>query len=155
MAFGLDRRIHVWTVANGHLIRKIRAEDELIHALAVTPSGDFLITGGERLALRSLKTGKVVRVFGPNGDVRCTSVAVSQDGRFVLSGHREGEVKLWGARTGKLTYQFVHKGVAQAVWSVCFSPDGKLGASGGDGPVIRLWSIEEHRRNRLDLRNGP
>jgi WD40 repeat protein len=34
---------------------------------------------------------------------------------------------------------------AVSVWSVAFSPDGKLLASGGEGGLIQLWEVE-HRR---------
>lgn len=66
-------------------------------------------------------------------------MAVSSDGKWVVSGSADRTVRLWNTQTGELVY--ILKGHANTVWSVAFSPDGLTLASGSDDKTIRLWSV--------------
>lgn len=81
-------------------------------------------------------------------DIR--AVSVSSDGRYVLSGSFNTNcVRLWDATTGKLIYTLA--GHTKKVHGVCFSPDGRLAASGGgdDDMTIRLWSVKSGELVRI------
>lgn len=78
------------------------------------------------------------------------SVIFSPDGETVLSGSQDGTVKIWDAatagliRTVSMWSDFSHE-VGNApredeVWSIAFSRDGKLLASGAYDGRIRLWN---------------
>ncbi len=65
-----------------------------------------------------------------------SSVAISPDGKLLVSGSRDETITLWDLRMGEALHIILHEGW---VGSVAFSPDGKVFAAGGAGGDIRLW----------------
>jgi serine/threonine protein kinase/WD40 repeat protein len=68
------------------------------------------------------------------------SVAVSPDGRRVLSGSSDRTMVLWDIKSRAEVQRFAGHG--GWVMSVAFSPDGRQALSGGEDKVIRLWDLE-------------
>ncbi len=71
------------------------------------------------------------------------SLAVSADGKRVVSGSDDMTVRVWDLATGKQLHCF--EGHTSSVRSVAFSPDGKLVASGSDDRTARVWDLEAGR----------
>ena len=76
-----------------------------------------------------------------------TGLAVDAQGRWLASTSGDKTVKLWDLATGK---ERVTLPGAEAVWSVAFSPDGRLLASAGGSITnapgeLRVWDIEKPR----------
>ena len=69
---------------------------------------------------------------------RVTSVALSPDGKTIVSGGYDGTVRLWDITSGKAIGQ-PFTGHKDFVISVAFSPDGKTIVSGGEDKTVRLW----------------
>lgn len=68
------------------------------------------------------------------------SVAVTPDGRRIVSASQDGTVKLWDLATGGLLRSFEgHKG---AINAVAVTPDGRRIVSGGADRAIKLWDLE-------------
>jgi len=68
------------------------------------------------------------------------SVAFSPDGKFLATGHDNGEVCLWQGLDGKQIA--IYRGHSNSVRSVAISPDGNILASGSDDQTIKLWDIK-------------
>ena len=67
------------------------------------------------------------------------SVAFSPDGKFLATGHANGEIRLWEVAEGKqLT---IYRGHGDRVKSVAYSPDGKTLASCSFDETVKLWDI--------------
>jgi WD40 repeat protein/predicted AAA+ superfamily ATPase len=64
-------------------------------------------------------------------------VAVSPDGKYIVSGSSDHTVKLWERTSGKEVRTF--KGHNGRVRSVCFSPEGTHILSGSDDNTVKLW----------------
>jgi WD40 repeat protein len=65
------------------------------------------------------------------------SVALSRDGKTIVSGSQDGTVRLWDTSGKAIGQPF--KGHKDGVYSVAFSPDGKMIVSGGNDGTVHLW----------------
>ncbi|KAJ3125978.1 hypothetical protein HK098_007983 [Nowakowskiella sp. JEL0407] len=67
-----------------------------------------------------------------------TSVAISTDGRYVVSGTMDRKINVWVSKSGKLSTLEGHRGF---VFSVAISEDGRFVVSGSADKTVKLWSI--------------
>lgn len=90
-------------------------------------------------ALQGLgKWGRCLRTFEGHSD-HIWSVAISSDGRRVLSGGKDNTLRLWDSENGQCLRIFEGSGF---VWSVAISPNGRWGVSGSyDETLLRLWDL--------------
>ena len=70
-------------------------------------------------------------------------MAFRKDGTLLVSGSRDGEVKLWDFPSGKELHAF--KGHSGAVTGVVFHPDGKQLATASDDHTVKLWDVSGAR----------
>ena len=74
-------------------------------------------------------------------DAPIAAVAVSPDGRRIVSGSADNTLRLWNAETGAPVGGPL-EGHTDRVWSVAFSPDGLRIVSGSSDTTLRLWNAE-------------
>jgi WD40 repeat protein len=70
-----------------------------------------------------------------------TSVAVTPDGRYIVSGSLDETVRVWERATGKEVQKLT--GHQDGVWSVAVTPDGRYIVSGSLDQTVRVWSIDK------------
>jgi hypothetical protein len=84
-------------------------------------------------------TGRCLcRFAGHAGAV--TSVCLSLDGRYALSGGTDGTVKLWEVSSGQCLRTFA--GHLDAVTAVALSADGRYALSGSADRTLKLWILD-------------
>src|ERR1051326_7849700 len=67
------------------------------------------------------------------------TIAVSPDGRFLVSGSTDNSLKVWDLASGNvLRTLYGHTG---AVLTAAISRDGRLIASGGQDATVRVWNV--------------
>ncbi len=113
-------------------------------ALAVSPDGKWVASGGHDFMLRLWETasGKEIRQFeGHTGSV--LGVAFSPDGKLLASASLDKTVRLWDMATGKPAG--VLTGHEDRVKSVAFAPDGKKLASCSEDGTVRMWDAISRR----------
>jgi WD40 repeat protein len=119
---------------------------------AITGGGNLLDANGNTsaaLLLWDLTTGKQIRQFkGHTADIR--SVAVSPDGKQLMSGSFDGTMRLWDIESGKEIKKF--EGPGNFVESVRFTPDGKR-AIAAYGPQTKDTIYNEDSRCSIRLWN--
>jgi WD40 repeat protein len=139
----------VWDFATGEILHELGDG----HTLALSRSGDRVLTGNgifdgfsdtnASVRLWDMATGALVRTLTGHvsnvGGVR--SVAISPDGRFLLSSGADG-ARLWNADDGSLLRFFA--ACSNGVNSVAFSQDGTqmLTAPSCTGLGANLWDLE-------------
>jgi len=68
------------------------------------------------------------------------SVAISPDGKLLVAGTGDGELRLWNTVNATPLYTF--HGHTDWIRSVVFSPSGNTIASGSEDQTVRLWNVE-------------
>jgi WD40 repeat protein len=69
------------------------------------------------------------------------SVAVTPDGKYVVSGSNDRTVRLWDRATGQEVRRFTgHEG---RIISVAVTPDGRYVVSGSTDETHRVWYIAD------------
>ena len=126
----------------------------MVMALAFSADdGALFVTRDHDVVLRSLAAGRTLRTFSGHLSV-VTSLAVSPDGRMLLTSSEDGMVKLWSVETGRVIRELAkgrpgdysnYQGVLNAV---AFSPDGRLAAAGGNAGEVTVWHVSTGRAAR-------
>jgi WD40 repeat protein len=127
-----------------------KSDQNAVNALTLSRDGNTLVSAGGDHSVRvwNAATGKeTTRVWdGSTGRILhilqehqrdVTSVAISADGKRIVSGSEDQTVKVWDTSTGRDLLTL--KGHTQTVTSVAISADGKRIVSGSQDHTVKLW----------------
>lgn len=119
----------------------IRAHEDMIFALAASPDGTRLVTGGRDGTLRvwDAASGECTARVEGAPDAAIYSVAFSSDGARIVTGSEDQTVRLWDAKSG---VQLCLIGQHDAwVSSVSHAQSGLIASAADDGSA-RLWDAD-------------
>jgi len=138
-----DKTARVWDVATGKELAALRGHTEAVRAAVFHGDAETVVTAGDQtvrvwsvpppapvptLLTGGTPPGALARLFGgsqPRGHTsHVTALAFSPDGRTVVTGDQDRNVRLWDAATGKLAGG-VTDGIRGEVRHVSFTADGK------------------------------
>ena len=148
MAADSDTNVRVWSTRNGELLRLIDELPVTTFALAFSPDGKYLASGGvdRILYLWDAKTWKLLRKM-PGQPEMISSLAFSPNGRFIVTGgfndisSREPvSILLRDVMSGSVVRTIPSP---QRVGNTEFSPDGKYLATTNRDNAISLWRLPE------------
>ena len=127
--------------------------DQLINAVAISPSGKYALTGGDDQTARlwKLETGEQLRSWKHENLVNI--VAFYPKGGFVLTGAANGQTHFWNMKTGAEQYT-----LRTSVWpkdmplpnfpsfktttsAIDFSPDNAYLITGHPSQKMCLWAV--------------
>ena len=135
-----DRRCRIWDIASQSTIITLKhIVDRSIYQIqdvAFSPDGRLLATAAKSVKLWDTTSWQEIAVFRTDAWIR--SVAFSHDGQLLAVGDRSGHVRVWNVDTGQVVVEI--KTDTTGVYSVAFSPDNTVLASGGSEAKIKLFS---------------
>lgn len=160
-----DNTVRLWALTTGESLKTFKGHDDYVRCVAVTPEGRFALSGGNDKTLRlwSLATEKYLEIFqglripledayksaelttdkclrtfrGHEGEV--DTLAITPDGRFVVSGSWDMTLRMWEIATGKCVR--ILKGHQDYVTAVAITPNGRFALSGSRDKMLRLWNL--------------
>jgi len=169
---GLDAQ--VWDTTTGQHLPVPAPLSLPVDAMTFSPDNHWLILGSHdgELRLWDTTTGRVVRSFAN----RSSSLAFAPDSHFLLTvgslslqdptkRQNNNFAQLWDVQTGQEVQRFIASrtndlwsaiGPANEVWSIAFSPNGQLVATGSTDYTVRLWNVATgHELQRFSVGDLP
>jgi WD40 repeat protein len=121
------------------LLKTISEPNELILSVAITPDGQTIASGGNLIIkLWNITTGQEITTLkGHTKNVNV--VAISPDGKNVVSGSDDKTIKVWNLQTKKLVHTLISH--SDSVHALAISKDGKTLISAGDDKTIKVWNL--------------
>lgn len=113
-----------------------------VSAVAVSPNAQLLATastGEPTIQMWNPQTGQLLRTLKGHASP-VADVAISPDGKILVSGSRDKTIKLWDINTGQLIRTIT--GHSDVVETVAISPDGTILATGSGDKTIKLWNLQ-------------
>jgi WD40 repeat protein len=143
-------KIKVWDLASGASLRTL-VHDDYLKSVAVTPDGRTIISGSgsfdhdKTIYVKTIKvwdiaSGACLRTLvGHSRPVY--SVAVTPDGRTIVSASDDKTIKVWDLASGACLRTLV--GDDDEIWSVAVTPDGRtiISGSGFYDKTIKVWDL--------------
>lgn len=146
--------VKLWNARTGAVKASLEGHSGVVSALAFSPDGARLASGGEK-RIAGQSTGGEVFIWDarsgarllalPDVGPRVYAVAFSPDGTTLATAGgdvRSGEVKLWDARTGAPRRASLP--LAGSTRALAFSPDGRMLAAGGYDLTVSIWNVPSY-----------
>jgi WD40 repeat protein len=134
--------MRLWDTATGRELRFFDDHSSVVSAVLFSIDTKRAISGSwdHTIGIWDITSGKLIeRLTGH--DYWVTSLAISRDGRYLLSaGGKDLTLRLWDLSTGANVQIF--KGHTNYVSSAALSPDGRLALSGSWDDTVKLWDVE-------------
>ena len=140
IAIGLGHDVVLLDAITGIRTSVLCGHTEVLHSLAFSQDGSFLISGGVDASVRvwDVQTGGVIRTFDRHTSAYFVT-SISSDGAMVASGTRDGEVRLCDVRTGESNSIKMHDGIVTAIE---FSPINPRHFISSSGRIVGLWDVD-------------
>lgn len=139
---GIAGMAYQYNTADGKLVRSFSGHADALYAVAISPDGKQLATGGydQKIKLWDIASGKeITTIKGHNGCIN--SLAYRPDGKVLASASADRTVKLWDTAKGERLDTFSQPLKEQL--TVVFSADGKTVIAAGADSRLRQWRVSD------------
>jgi WD40 repeat protein len=140
---GSGGSIQIWDVDEYTRPQLVRGYDLVVRDLSIAPDASTIavaLVGSPEIWLLDTEDGSTIMKLDEH-KFRVNSVEYSPDGALLISGSRDGTVRLWDTSIGfPLRVLDDH---TDGVSDVAFSPDGSLIASASEDGTVIVWGVAE------------
>ncbi|KOS17321.1 Transcription initiation factor TFIID subunit 5 [Escovopsis weberi] len=144
LSAGYDKVARVWMQDHASPQRLLVGHDTSISAIAWHPNGVYVFSASDEtdksIRMWSVITGACVRVLTGHTDY-VSALECSPNGKMLASADCAGNIFFWDlAKSTRIKRSRGHgKG---GIWSLNFSVESNVLASGGQDGTVRLWDVE-------------
>ncbi|MDZ7955912.1 NB-ARC domain-containing protein [Nostoc sp. DedQUE09] len=150
-----DTTIRIWDVSNGNCLSVLQGHTSGVRCVRFSPDGQLLASGCQdgsiRLWSAHLSHDQHPKPHFINSSAKLLhghtdfvwDIAFSPDGRLLVSGGRDGTLRLWNVKDGQSIY--VLEGHKHDVYGLAISADNQLLVSAGKDHTVRLWNLQSGR----------
>ncbi|KAF5344466.1 hypothetical protein D9758_014162 [Tetrapyrgos nigripes] len=132
----IEQRQHILQCRDMANVFALSVVKEMTPHLYLTISKSF----GKQVKVNTeIKYSQSVGFWDTGSEVE--GISVSPDGTRIVSGSKDGTVRIWDAQTGTAIGEPL-QGHEDWVQSVAFSPDGARIVSGSDDRTVRIWDAQ-------------
>ena len=132
---GYDATLRLWRSNGGGEIATLTLPAAL-NAIAYLPNGEIAAGGADGNIFIADKQGKLLATIDA-GEIPAIALASSPDGARLAAASPRGSVTLVDIAARRKLFTLTGPGLP--VWSVAFSPDGRLLLTGGSDRLVRRW----------------
>lgn len=139
-----DFRVRVWEVESGHELSLLTGHTAQVNCAMFHPDDNTrVVSAGNDQTIRvwDLTTGRAISTLRASAPIACLDI--TSNGRYVLSGSRDGSVQKWNLESGKAEGAF--RGHSERVTDIDVSPDGRHVLSASYDKTVRLLELPEER----------
>jgi WD40 repeat protein len=143
--------VRLWDARRGRLLRRMGDPAEQVMAVAISPDGRRMASGGTRdtssaVRLWNSETGEQVwSQADHSADI--LALAFTPDGSMLATASADGSVKLRDPKTGEVLREL--DGHEAGATSLSFTGDGALLAAGAANGTAHLWEVATGKSIRL------
>lgn len=144
LSAGYDKVARVWMQDHASPQRMLVGHDTALSAIAWHPNGMYVFSASDEtdktIRMWSVITAGCVRVFSGHTE-HITAIECAPNGQIMASADVAGNIFFWDLAKGTRIKR--SRGHAKGgIWSLSFSVESNILASGGQDGTVRLWDVE-------------
>jgi WD40 repeat protein len=135
--------VQIWQTASGSQIFTYTGHNDHVLAVAWAPlhsnNPSYIASGGNDTTIQvwdANNNGNVIMHYAQHTSTVFT-LCWSPDGRTIVSGDAQGQIRVWDVASGRTIYIFTQH--TSAINWVSWSPDGQYIASASKDQSVRVW----------------